>query len=735
MDPDKTLSEAVEAFRRGALGEAEKLCRSILQSQTRHFPAAIVLGDVLLRSQKPSDALAAYEYAAQLIPGHAMPFTRAAILRFRMAYGAPPAPRRSDAEPSKRRVQMTSLGSSGRFGNQLLQYAFIRLYAEKHDLTAELPDWIGRDLFDLDDPFPSVELPRIDENDEDLFALLDGRSGRVLADVDISGYFCGNTSRWGARQQEFRALFAPGRKIRPSLDRALARLKSAGNTIVAIHLRQADFGYGRFWIAPVDWYLPWLRALWPALDSPVLYVATDRRGLVGRLAEFSPFDAARAGAEIPGAGFIVDHHILRHANHVAISNSSFSFSAAMLNTDARTFVRPHPNRRELVPFDPWGAEVLLDPVLEPGQVSAAEKALLKQRFGPGDSVVHLGRSCSAWTNLARSVHPELRILELDASSSLDQFRKESGFKHVRHVVLEFGDSLSNVIAGALETLRRSRIDFLHFRVEGAAAEAPPSLANNGYVLFRLTEGPLEGVAERARMSPGSYVAVQERLLPLLLGRENDGLNIPLLCWKHGIRVRGVLHVGAHLGQELAIYDAMHVERTVFVEANPEVHARLAEAMRGRSDVITVNRAISDKPGKVTLHLASFDMSSSLLAMAGHREVYPQIVPSGAVDVEATTLDALLKELQLPPEGYNFLTIDVQGAEAMVLKGATEVLRHIEAINVEVNFAELYRDCAQIEDIDDMLKSAGFARVATMSVAHPSWGDAFYVRRRSAAGFN
>jgi hypothetical protein len=56
------------------------------------------------------------------------------------------------------------------------------------------------------------------------------------------------------------------------------------------------------------------------------------------------------------------------------------------------------------------------------------------------------------------------------------------------------------------------------------------------------------------------------------------------------------------------------------------------------------------------------------------------------------------------------------------------LRHIEAINIEVNFAELYRDCAQIEDIDDMLKSAGFARVATASAAHPSWGDAFYVRR-------
>lgn len=53
---------------------------------------------------------------------------------------------------------MRLLGTNGRFGNQLLQYAFLRLYADGHGLSCQTADWIGRDLFDLDDPFPAADL-------------------------------------------------------------------------------------------------------------------------------------------------------------------------------------------------------------------------------------------------------------------------------------------------------------------------------------------------------------------------------------------------------------------------------------------------------------------------------------------------------------------------------------------------------------------------------------------------
>lgn len=44
-------------------------------------------------------------------------------------------------------IATSSLGAIGRFGNQVFQYAFAALYADRHGLALETPDWIGRRLF------------------------------------------------------------------------------------------------------------------------------------------------------------------------------------------------------------------------------------------------------------------------------------------------------------------------------------------------------------------------------------------------------------------------------------------------------------------------------------------------------------------------------------------------------------------------------------------------------------
>jgi hypothetical protein len=111
----------------------------------------------------------------------------------------------------------------------------------------------------------------------------------------------------------------------------------------------------------------------------------------------------------------------------------------------------------------------------------------------------------------------------------------------------------------------------------------------------------------------------------------------------------------------------------------------------------------------------------------HRTIYPGIVPAGTVEVRATPLDELLEECGVPFDNLSLLCIDVQGVEHLVLRGARHVLAHVRAVQVEVNFAEMYRGGAAIEDIENLLGAAGFRRVALMSGYHPTWGDAFYVR--------
>src|SRR4030095_7275838 len=97
----------------------------------------------------------------------------------------------------------------------------------------------------------------------------------------------------------------------------------------------------------------------------VLFIASDVPGPYTDFADFAACSAEQLGVDIAGVSFLVDHHILRHADHLAISNSSFSFTAAMLNAHALSLLRPDPNLRELVPFDPWDSEVLRDAIVKP----------------------------------------------------------------------------------------------------------------------------------------------------------------------------------------------------------------------------------------------------------------------------------------------------------------------------------------------------------------------------------
>jgi hypothetical protein len=175
---------------------------------------------------------------------------------------------------------------------------------------------------------------------------------------------------------EFRQLYQPVPAIRHRLDATLSRLREGGRTLVAIHLRRGDFGYGRFWIAPAPWYLDWLRGIWATLDRPVLYIASDEPSVAAAFGEFTPLQSRDLDAGPEPLPMLVDHFILSRADHLAISNSSFSFTAAMLNPHLSAAVRPHPDRHALVEFDPWGAPVLLDPPIAAG----AEGPSLPGRF-------------------------------------------------------------------------------------------------------------------------------------------------------------------------------------------------------------------------------------------------------------------------------------------------------------------------------------------------------------------
>ena len=58
-------------------------------------------------------------------------------------------------------------------------------------------------------------------------------------------------------------------------------------------------------------------------------------------------------------------------------------------------------------------------------------------------------------------------------------------------------------------------------------------------------------------------------------------------------------------------------------------------------------------------------------------------------------------------GADFLKMDVQGAECIVLAGATETLKSVLVVQAEITYVPFYKGQAMLGDVDTMLRAAGF----------------------------
>jgi hypothetical protein len=367
---------AVDLLPDGALAKVPRFLQEFGAPPGAEMQAHCLTGRLFELAGQLGEAQRAYERALALDPHHDFAFSRRSTVVLARKFGEPvdcnggkrQAPGRNDGV-----ISMSALGTYARFGNQLVQYGFLRLLGAKLGYRVEVPAWMGRYLFDLDDPPVSrMWAPLDDQNLSLAYALCP----ELVADHDLDGYFQHHTRIFRPQKELFQALFQPGARLRAALEPLARRLAGIDGTLVALHLRRGDFGSGRFWIAPEAWYLRWLEAIWPRLRKPVLYVATDAPEIIDRFRGYSPLTAEIA-EPIEGAEFYTDFFALTQAHVLATSNSTFSFGAGMLNRRAVAFFRPSPKREGLVPFDPWNAPFTLPnqpatpgPELPSGAVSA-----------------------------------------------------------------------------------------------------------------------------------------------------------------------------------------------------------------------------------------------------------------------------------------------------------------------------------------------------------------------------
>jgi FkbM family methyltransferase len=208
-----------------------------------------------------------------------------------------------------------------------------------------------------------------------------------------------------------------------------------------------------------------------------------------------------------------------------------------------------------------------------------------------------------------------------------------------------------------------------------------------------------------------------------VGAKNLSLDLEELVHKYQVKIKGLIHVGAHYGQEYEIYQKLGIANLIFFEPLSQNFEILKTHLTDK--VQLVQKALGNENKKVKMYTESANngMSSSILKPQKHLEQYPQIVFDQEEIVEMVRLDDFLSEKQ----NYNFLTIDVQGYELEVLKGSQEMLTNISGILTEVNRDELYENCVQVEQLDDFLDLYDFQRVET-NWEGGTWGDAFYLKK-------
>lgn len=196
--------------------------------------------------------------------------------------------------------------------------------------------------------------------------------------------------------------------------------------------------------------------------------------------------------------------------------------------------------------------------------------------------------------------------------------------------------------------------------------------------------------------------------------------------KYG-KPKGVIHIGAHLMEERHDYLSFGLTNTIWVEANPNVYSKIEFVNKQESNEMAFNYAVSDVDDSVvTLNVTNNGQSSSILELDKHKIHHPSIYVSEVVDVKTKRMDSLLLENNIDLNNYDFLNIDIQGAELMALKGFGELLKNIKFIYIEVNTNSLYKECPLINEIDEYLSKYYFKRVET-SMTEFEWGDALYIK--------
>jgi FkbM family methyltransferase len=207
-----------------------------------------------------------------------------------------------------------------------------------------------------------------------------------------------------------------------------------------------------------------------------------------------------------------------------------------------------------------------------------------------------------------------------------------------------------------------------------------------------------------------------------------------------LQKKGVIHIGAHLGEEVELYFEKGFEKVVLIEANPETFSILNKKFEENPKVLCFNCAIGENTEKVKFNIyrsrTDNTESSSILPFDQFDNIVETLKLKKQVDMMCYSLPDFMKKYALEFSDFELLVLDIQGADYYALLGANMYLDRFSYIITELNYIPLYKNSDKDQEIKDLLNEKGFKLadeiVHTLyddSGTFPAWGEAIFIKEK------
>jgi len=178
--------------------------------------------------------------------------------------------------------------------------------------------------------------------------------------------------------------------------------------------------------------------------------------------------------------------------------------------------------------------------------------------------------------------------------------------------------------------------------------------------------------------------------------------------ENGVSPRGILHIGAHYGEEASHYRGFVGDNVTWVEAHPDFAAKL-KANPELGGQRAHEACLFDSDGEeVEFFVTKDEYASSLFRPAYHTVQNPHAPVTHSIKVSTVTWGFFYNSLSAEDrgviDGANILVLDTQGSELPILRSMESILGQFDAIVTEYSSVEFYHGGTRLTELDSFLET-------------------------------